>query len=72
MSKTIALAALSALLIAALIATVAFSSVYDSRLQMESEETPPPEKMLDGARMIFGAIALVGLAAGLLALWGGE
>lgn len=72
MSKTVALAVLSALLIAALIATVAFSSVYDARLQLESEETPPPEEMLDGARMIFGAIALVALAAGLLALWGGK
>lgn len=72
MSKTIPLAVLSALLIAALIATVAFSSVYDERLQLESEETPPPEDMLDGARMIFGAIALAGLSFGLLALWGGK
>lgn len=71
MSKTIPLAVLSALLIAALIATVAFSSVYDERLQLESEETPP-EEMLDGARMIFGAIALAALAFGLLALWGGK
>ena len=70
MSKTIPLAVLSALLIAALIATFAFSSVYDERLQLESEETPPPEEMLDGARMIYGAIALAALAFGLLALWG--
>lgn len=70
MSKTVALAVLSALLITALIATFAFSSVYDERLQLESEETPPPEDMLDGARMIFGAIALAGLSFGLLALWG--
>ena len=70
MSKTVAMAVLSALLIAALIATVAISSVYDERLQLESEETPPPEEMLDGARMIFGAIALAGMACGLLALWG--
>lgn len=70
MSKTVALAVLSALLIAALIATLAFGSVYDERLQLESEETPPPEDMLDGARMIFGAIALAGLSFGLLALWG--
>ena len=70
MSKTVALAVLSALLITALIATVAFSSVYDERLQLESEETPPPENMLDCARMIFGAIALAGMACGLLALWG--
>lgn len=70
MSKTITLAVLTVVLFAALVATVAFGNVYDTRLQMESEETPPPEKMLDGARMIFGAIALVGLAAGLLALWG--
>ena len=72
MPKTITLAVLTVALLAALVATVAFSNVYDSRLQMESEETPPPEDMLDGARMIFGAIALVGLAAGLLALWGGK
>lgn len=72
MSKTVALAVLSALLIAALIATFAFSSVYDERLQMGSEETPPPEEMLDGARMIFGSIALAALAIGLLALWGGK
>ena len=72
MPKTITLAVLTVVLLAALVATVAFGNVYDSRLQMESEETPPPEDMLDGARMIFGAIALVGLAAGLLALWGGE
>ena len=72
MTETITLAVLTVALLAALIATVAFSSVYDERLQLESEETPPPEKMLDGARMIFGAIALVGLAAGLLALWGGK
>lgn len=72
MSKTVALAVLSALLIAALIATLAFGSVYDERLQMESEETPPPEEMLDGARMIFGSIALAALAIGLLALWGGK
>lgn len=72
MPKTITLAVLTVALLAALVATVAFGNVYDSRLQMESEETPPPEDMLDGARMIFGAIALVGLAAGLLALWGGE
>lgn len=72
MPKTITLAVLTVALLAALVATVAFSNVYDSRLQMESEETPPPEKMLDGARMIFCAIALAGLAAGLLALWGGE
>lgn len=70
MSKKITLAVLTVVLFAALVATVAFGNVYDTRLQMESEETPPPEKMLDGARMIFGAIALVGLAAGLLALWG--
>ena len=72
MSKTIPLAVMSALLIAALIATVAFSSVYDERLQLESEETPPPEEMLDGARMIFGSIALAALAIGLMALWGGK
>ena len=72
MTEAIALAALTALLFFALIATLAFGSVYDSRKQLGSEETPPPEDMLDGARMIFGAIALVGLAAGLLALWGGE
>ena len=72
MPKTITLAVLTVALLAALVATVAFGNVYDTRLQMESEETPPPEKMLDGARMIFGAIALVGLAAGLLALWGGK
>lgn len=70
MSKTITLAVLTVALLAALVATVAFGNVYDTRLQMESEETPPPEEMLDGARMIFGAIALVALAAGLLALWG--
>ena len=70
MPQTITLAALSALLIAALIATFAFSNVYDERMQLESEETPPPEKMLDGARMIYGAMALAALACGLLALWG--
>ena len=72
MSKTITLAVLTVALLAALVATVAFGNVYDTRLQMESEETPPPEDMLDGARMIFGAIALAALAFGLLALWGGE
>ena len=72
MPKTITLAVLTVALLAALVATVAFGNVYDTRLQMESEETPPPEEMLDGARMIFGAIALVALAAGLLALWGGK
>lgn len=72
MPKTITLAVLTVVLLAALVATVAFGNVYDTRLQMESEETPPPEEMLDGARMIFGAIALVALAAGLLALWGGK
>lgn len=72
MPKTITLAVLTVALLAALVATVAFGNVYDSRLQMESEETPPPEDMLDGARMIFGAIALAALAFGLLALWGGE
>lgn len=72
MSKTIPLAVLSALLVAALIATLAFGSVYDERLQMGSEETPPPENMLDGARMIYGAMALAALACGLLALWGGK
>ena len=72
MTEEIALAALTALLFFALIATVAFGNVYDSRLQMESEETPPPEDMLDGARMIFCAIALAALAFGLLALWGGK
>ena len=72
MPKTITLAVLTVALLAALVATVAFGNVYDSRLQMESEETPPPEDMLDGARMIFGAIALTTLAFGLLALWGGE
>lgn len=71
MPKTITLAVLTVVLLAALVATVAFGNVYDTRLQMESEETPPPEKMLDGARMIFGAIALAALAIGLLALWGG-
>lgn len=72
MPKTITLAVLTVALLAALVATVAFSNVYDERLQMESEETPSPEDMLDGARMIFGAIALAALAFGLLALWGGE
>ena len=72
MPKTITLAVLTVALLAALVATVAFGNVYDSHLQMESEETPPPEDMLDGARMIFGAIALAALAFGLLALWGGE
>lgn len=72
MPKTITLAVLTVVLLAALVATVAFGNVYDSRLQMESEETPPPEDMLDGARMIFGAIALAALAFGLLALWGGK
>ena len=72
MPKTITLAVLTVALLAALVATVAFGNVYDSRLQMESEETPPPEDMLDGARMIFGAIALAALAFGLLALWGGK
>ena len=72
MPKTITLAVLTVALLAALVAIVAFGNVYDSRLQMESEETPPPEDMLDGARMIFGAIALAALAFGLLALWGGE
>ena len=72
MTEEIALAALTALLFFVLVATVAFGNVYDSRLQMESEETPPPEDMLDGARMIFGAIALAGMACGLLALWGGK
>ena len=72
MPKTITLAVLTVALLAALVATVAFGNVYDTRLQMESEETPPPEDMLDGARMIFGAIALAALAFGLLALWGGE
>lgn len=72
MPKTITLAVLTVVLLAALVATVAFGNVYDTRLQMESEETPPPEDMLDGARMIFGAIALAALAFGLLALWGGE
>ena len=72
MTDAIALAAWTALLVFALIATVAFGNVYDSRMQMESEETPPPEDMLDGARMIFGAIALAALAFGLLALWGGK
>ena len=72
MPKTITLAVLTVALLAALVATAAFSNVYDSRLQMESEETPPPEGMLDGARMIFGAMALAALIIGLLALWGGE
>ena len=72
MPKTITLAVLTVALLAALVATVALGNVYDSRLQMESEETPPPEDMLDGARMIFGAIALAALAFGLLALWGRE
>ena len=72
MPKTITLAVLTVALLAALVATVAFGNVYDSRLQMGSEENPPPEDMLDGARMIFGAIALAALAFGLLALWGGE
>lgn len=72
MTDAIALAALTALLFFALIATLAFGSVYDSRKQLGSEESPPPEEMLDGARMIFGAIALAGMACGLLALWGGK
>ena len=72
MPKTITLAVLTVVLLAALVATVAFGNVYDERLQLESEETPPPEEMLDGARMIFGSIALTALAFGLLALWGGE
>ena len=72
MPKTITLAVLTVALLAALVATVAFGNVYDTRLQMESEETPPPEEMLDGARMIFGSIALAALAIGLLALRGGK
>lgn len=72
MPKTITLAVLTVVLLAALVATVAFGNVYDTRKQMESEETPPPEDMLDGARMIFGAMALAALIIGLLALWGGE
>ena len=71
MTEKIALTALTALLFFALIATLAFGSVYDSRKQLGSEESPP-EDMLDGARMIFGSIALAALAFGLLALWGGK
>ena len=72
MTEAIALTALAALLFFALIATLAFGSVYDSRKQLGSEENPPPEEMLDGARMIFGSIALAALAIGLMALWGGK
>ena len=72
MSKTVALAVLTALLIAALIATVAFSSVYDSRKQLGSEESPPPEEARESAALLFSSLALSALFIGLLALWGGQ
>lgn len=39
---------------------------------MNAAAQAAPEKMLDGARMIYGAMALAALACGLLALWGGK
>lgn len=61
------LAALVALLLVAL--ATACSGIYESHLQLDAEDAPP-EEMMVGARLIFGAIALAGLAFGLLALWG--
>lgn len=46
--------------------------MWDKNKQLESEDSPPSADMLDGARMIFGSIALEALAIGLLALWGGK
>lgn len=72
MTEAIALAALTALLVFALIATLAFGSVYDSRKQLGSEESPPPEEMRESAALLFGSLALSALFIGLLALWGGK
>lgn len=71
MTEAIALAALTALLVFALIATLAFGSVYDSRKQLGSEESPP-EEMRESAALLFGSLALSALFIGLLALWGGK
>ena len=72
MSKTITLAVLTVVLLAALVATVALGNVYDSRKQLGSEESPPPEEMRESAAMTFGSLALSALFIGLLALWGGK
>lgn len=72
MTEKIALTALTALLFFALIATLAFGSVYDSRKQLGSEESPPPEEARESAALLFGSLALSALFIGLLALWGGK
>ena len=72
MTEAIALPALTALLFFALIATLAFGDVYDTRKQLESEDSPPSADMLDGYRSINWMLAVGALFIGLLALWGGE
>ena len=72
MPKTITLAVLTVALLAALVATVAFGNVYDSRKQLESEDSPPSADMLDGYRSINWMLAIGALFIGLLALWGGK
>lgn len=64
------LAVLTAVLIAAIVATAALRTVYDQRQQLESEDAPPSEDMFEGAQLAWGSVGLVVLAIVILALTG--
>lgn len=66
------LAVLTAVLIAAIVATAALRTVYDQRQQLGSEDSPPPDEVVEGANLAWGVVGVAILAIVCLILAGCE